>query len=360
MKFGKRKIKIGKLNIGKRPVFIAALIVLTLIVGISGATLAKYYAKRDNKGVSVASGLYFNSNCLSNVEKGSINTSLDEIDLQTVPGYVNPEGGSTFYLEIRNFDNHLLYNELYLDVEYTIEFIKVNGETASLEYEDENGTEKQINLSDGKVFKLEKRKIAGGAARLDSYVVKVSDAKDGSDGKVLIRAYPTAPNYVAVAAENMKLLGVLTAQPKDITFGIDKQGFGITDTDEYKNDWKKTVDKMSGLEYVIQTSADDVSTGNVKGEINITWNSIMLDVNQFDPYYMEALAEMEEDTGSDAIVSDSDGVYTTMKIRVLPYANVKVTFYKTEEFVDYFKGKPDGSIMSKDEFEKYVKATLVE
>lgn len=61
MKFGK-KIKIGKLNIGRRPVFIAALIAMALLVGVSGFTYAKYYAKRDNKGVSVASGLYFNSN----------------------------------------------------------------------------------------------------------------------------------------------------------------------------------------------------------------------------------------------------------------------------------------------------------
>ena len=82
-----------KLNTVKKTLIIGFLLCILAIVSVSGVTLAKYYAKRDNKGVSVASGLYFNSNCISNVE-GAINVSLDQIDLLQVPGYVNPEGGT--------------------------------------------------------------------------------------------------------------------------------------------------------------------------------------------------------------------------------------------------------------------------
>lgn len=346
MKFGKREIKIGKLNIGKRPVFIAALLGMALIMGISGATLAKYYAKRDNKGVSVASGLYFNSNCISNVE-GDTSIALDTIDLLKAPGYVNPEGGSVFYMDIRNYDNHLLYNELYLDVEYTIRFLKLNGKDASVEYTDENGDDIRVELKDGEEFNLTGRKIAGGSARYHSYIIRTTNAEDGSDAKVLVMAYPTAPDYVATAAEKMRLLGVLVAQPKDVKVGIDKANFMIEDTADYTADWKSAVKKMSGLEYNIQTNGDDVSSsGAVKGELKVTWNYKMLDINQFDSYYLEA--------AQNGLIT-TEGEKKTMIIKVLPYANVKITFYKTADFATAFAGS-----MTKEEFEDYVSATLAE
>lgn len=346
MKIDKKEIKIGKLNIGKRPVFIAALLGLVLIVGISGVTLAKYYAKRDNKGVSVASGLYFNSNCISNVE-GETDIEMDEIDLLKAPGYINPEGGSVFYLDIRNYDNHLLYNELYLDVEYTIRFLKLNGKDASVEYTDEKGNDIRVELKDGEEFKLTGKKLAGGSARYHSYIIRTTNAVDGSDAKVLVMAYPTAPDYIATAAEKMRLLGVLVAQPKDVKVGIDRSGFIIENTTEYASDWKGTVGKMSGLEYNLQTNGDDVSSsGAVKGELKVTWNYKMLDINQFDSYYLEA--------ARNGLIT-TDGDKKTMVIKVLPYANIKITFYKTADFATAFN-----SSMTKENFESYVSATLAE
>ena len=336
-------IKLNKNN----KMFIAGFIIALLVfVGFSSVSGAKYFAKRDNKGVSIASGLYFNSNCISNVS-GSISTPLTSIDLSKVPGYVNPEGGSIFYMDIRNYDNHLLFNELYLDVEYTICFLKLNGETASVEYQDASGKSVQEVLDDGKVLTLENRTIEGGASRYHRYIVKTTNALDGTDAKVLVMAYPTAPNYVATAAEKMRLIGVLTAQPKNIAVGIDNANFMIEETAEYINNWKQAVEKMSGLVYTIQTNGDDVSsTGSVKGELKITWNAKMLDINQYDTYYTEAVR-----TGR--VVTSGD--YKTMTIKVLPYANVRITFYKTADFVSEFKGS-----MTQDDFENYVKAELAE
>lgn len=346
VKFAKKEIKMGKLNIGRKPVFIAALIGIALLVGISGFTYAKYYAKRDNKGVSVASGLYFNSNCISNVE-GDTEIPLDEIDLLKAPGYVNPEGGSIFYLDIRNYDNHLLYNELYLDVEYTIKFLKLNGEDASVEYKNEDGDDVRVELKDNEEFILTGRKIEGGSARYHSYIVRTTNAVDGTDAKVLVMAYPTAPDYVATAAKKMRLLGVLVAQPKDVKVGIDRAHFMIEDTTEYAADWESAVNKMSGLEYTIQTNGDDVSSsGAVKGELKVTWNSKMLDINQYDSYYLEAVE-------NNLVTTDGDN--KSMIIKVLPYANVRITFYKTVDFVAAF-----GSSMTKENFESYVSATLGE
>lgn len=358
MKFINKEKKERKFNISKKNLLLGLLMGISIMIGVSGVAFAKYYAKRDNKGVSVASGLYFNSNCISNVA-GDIDIPLDQIDLQKAPGYVNPEGGSIFYLDIRNYDNHLLYNELYLDVEYTISFLKINGETASVEYTDDDGNNVRTVLEDGKEFTLTGREIEGGAARYHSYIIKTENAVDGSDAKVLVMAYPTAPDYVAVAAEDMRLLGVLTAQPKDVKVGIDKAGFLIEDTSEYESDWKNTVETMSGLVYTIQTNGDDVSSsGAVKGELKVTWNSKMLDINQYDTYYQEALDAIKKGD-TDAIVTNGD--YKTMTIKVLPYANVRITFYKTADFVAYFDDNDSMTTdMTQSEFENYVKATLAE
>ena len=350
-----------KLNNVRKAIVIGFIFGILLTIGMSGVSLAKYFAKRDNKGVSVASGLYFNSNCISNVE-GPVNVSLDRIDLLTVPGYVNPEGGSNFYLDIRNYDNHLLYNELYLDLKYTISFMKLNGETASVEYVDEDGRNIRVSLENGttyvdaiagvthegwngKCLTLTEKELAGGAARYHSYVIRTTNATDGTDAKVLVMAYPTAPDYVEAAAEDLRLIGVLQAQPKEVKVGIDRSSFMIEETAEYASDWKKAVEKMSGLVYTIQTNGDDVSTsGAVKGELEVTWNAKMLDINQYDPYYLEAVNNNTLTTNGDL---------KTMKIRVLPYANVRITFYKTADFVSAF-----GSTMTQNEFESYVKASL--
>lgn len=344
MKRDNKEKRSFKLNIRKRTLFIGFVICILTLVSISGVSLAKYYAKRDNKGVSVASGLYFNSNCISNVE-GAIDVPLDQVDLLTVPGYVNPEGGSIFYLDIRNYDNHLLYNELYLDIEYTISFMKLNGETASLEYTDEDGNDVRVSLDDGMEYTITGRKLEGGAARYHNYIIKTTNAADGTDAKVIVMAYPTAPEYVATASENMRLIGVLQAQPKSVKVGIDRAGFLIEDTADYVTDWKSSVESMSGLVYTIQTNGDDVSSsGAVKGELLVTWNSKMLDINQYDPYYLEAVQNNTVTTNGD---------YKTMTIKVLPYANVRITFYKTADFVTAFN-----SSMTQTEFENYVQAEL--
>lgn len=340
-----KKIQHIKLNINKKNLRIALMVCLVLVLSISGTALAKYYATRNNKGVSVAAGLYFNSNCLGNVP-GEIK-ELPDVDVTTMPGYVNKEGGNIFHLEIRNYDNHILFNELYLDVEYTISFMLVEGASASIEYKDESGTITNVPLLLGQPVTLTGQILPGGTAYYDSYTVTTENTTDGKKAKVMVMAYPTAPDYVASAKEEMRLVGVLQAEPKIVEVGIDTSRFLIEDRTEFVTDWKNQVEKMSGLVYAIKTNGDDVSssTGAIKGELEVTWNSRMLDINQYDPYYLDA---MEEDTIT------TNGDLKTMRIRVLPYANIKITFYKTADFVKAF----DDGTMTKEAFQGYVKATL--
>ncbi len=340
-----------KLNISKKNLIIGFIVGIVLLVSFSGVAMAKYYAERDNKGISVASGLYFNSNCISNVAGDTYSDNHQElasIDLSTVPGYVNPEGGSNFYLDICNYDNHLLYNELYLDVEYTICFLKLVGKSASVEYKDDKGNSIIQPLTDGQVFTLSNKKIEGGAARFDTYIIRTENEDDGTDAKVLVMAYPTAPEYVASATEKMRLIGTLQAQPKNVEVGIDSNGFEVLNNLSDGDDWHSAVEKMSGLVYTIKTNGDDVTSGVVKGELKVTWNYEMLDINQYDTHYLEAVK-------NGTIITDITNKTKTMSVKVLPYANVKVTFYKTNAFLTAFN-----STMTRESLEGLVSVQLAE
>lgn len=351
MKRNNREKIIFKLNIGKKNLIIGLVVSVALFLGFSGVAMAKYYAERDNKGVSVASGLYFNSNCISNVLGDTYSENHQElanIDLSTVPGYVNPEGGSNFYLDICNYDNHLLYNELYLDVEYTICFLKLEGKSASVEYKDEKGNSVIKALADGQVFTLSDQEIEGGAARFDTYIIRTENEEDGPDAKVLVMAYPTAPDYVATATEKMRLIGTLQAQPKHVEVGIDSDGFEVLNNLANGDDWHSAVEKMSGLVYTIKTNGDDVTSGVVKGELEVTWNYEMLDINQYDTYYLESVKK-------GTIITDTTNKTKTMSVKVLPYANVKVTFYKTNAFLTAFN-----STMTRESLEGLVSVQLAE
>ncbi len=347
---------IEKLNISKKILFAGLVLCVLLALGTTGVVMAKYYAKRDNKGVSTSSGLYFNSNCISNIA-GSVDTDIRTIDLSTVPGYVNPEGGNIFWLDIRNYDNHLLYNELYLDMEYTICFLKVQGLSASVTYKDDTGTDVVQPLEDNQVFTLNNRKLKGGSAKFHSYKIITENVDATTYAKVLVMAFPTSPDYVSAAQEDMRLVGILQAQPQMVEIGIASTKWLMQERQEaeYNADWKKVVRQNSGLVYSIQTNGDDVTSGSVKGELKITWNHDMLSINQYDTYYLEALETLANaDSSDDAIIKDDASGTTTMKIRVLPYSNVKITFYKTDNFNQAF----GNDTMTKADFEGYVSATL--
>ena len=162
-------------------------------------------------------------------------------------------------------------------------------------------------------------------------------------------AYPTSPDYVAAAQEKMRLIGTLQAQPKAVKVGLASNGFEVLTYLEDGQDWRTAVEKMSGLVYAIKTNGDDVTSGVVKGELEVTWNYQMLDINQFDTYYMTAVE-------NNSIVTNEANKTKTMTIKVLPYANVKITFYKTADFVSAFKS----STMTRDDLEGYVSVQLSE
>ena len=95
------------------------LITLVLLCAAGGNLFAKYYAGQKNKGVGVASSLYFSSNVLKNVASTE--------DTTDYPMIFNKEAWNgtdecEIEVDIRNYANQLLYNDKNLDITYQISF----------------------------------------------------------------------------------------------------------------------------------------------------------------------------------------------------------------------------------------------
>lgn len=312
---------------------ILVMLAAAVTIGAVVLVLAKYYATTNNKGVAVASGLYFNSNILSQTE-GSIDLSdiKNESDL---PVYINPKVWSgaayTFPVEIRNFDSVLLYNDENLDIEYAIEFILLNEEESSsytvkkIAADGTSDTERKINTRDSVKYT---GKIKGGQPLYDKYEVSIhieNEAEfEGRSAKVLAVAYPTAPGYIADTARELRMVSIIQGDYTQPKIEIDNQGFII---ENYMNDlnWLDVLEQYSGYEYSITTTGDMANSNaeNVSQNIAITWNSNVLSVDNFNEYYKKSLADNK-------VKNNNDGT-STMIIDAMPYANISITFYKKNE-----------------------------
>lgn len=336
--------------------FILVSCLLVIAISVSAVIFAKYYATTNNKGVAVASGLYFSSNILANTPGSlDINTAKLETDL---PEYLNPKIWSgatyTFPVEIRNHDSVLLYNDANLDVEYRVDFLLLENEIST------SYSVKQVNTGSGS--SVEKTlvkdnvisftgKIDGGQPLYDKYELSIhieDETKfEGKSAPVLVVAYPTAPNYIADTASELRLVAVIQGDYTQPKIEIDKKGFVI---ENYMTDsnWTETVKEYSGYEYNITTTGDVASTGieNISQDIAITWNSNVLSIDNFNSYYVEA-------KGKGMVVDNGNGT-TTMRIDAMPYSNILITFYKKDATYDF------SLLGSKQAFTELVDAVIVE
>ena len=316
------------------------LVLLLLVISAIATSLVifgKYYATTNNKGVSVASGLYFASNVLSH-SAGTTNTEQAKDD-ESIPMYYNPNvwvGETyTFPVQIRNYDSILLYNDANLDIEYNVIFILLD-EDNTLSY-----SVKQIT-SDGPTI-IEKPivygetvtfvgKLEGGQPVSDKYEVsiKIEDSEEfkGKSGRVLVVAYPTAPDYIATTAQSLRLASIIKGDYTQPEIKIDKSEFVIKDLMTDAN-WKEKVSSYSGYEYNITTNGDMAGAGSdyVAQSIKITWSNV-LTINQFDSYYLEAKA-------AGRVEVDDVNNTTSMYIDAKPYANILITFFKKDADYDF-------------------------
>lgn len=386
-----------------KPVGIVVTVLACLaVVGVSFTVYSKYYKTGFNKGMATASGFYFNSNLMASVDGLNV---LSEEDVHNIPDDVlesviissNPtawqgEKPLDFTVEVRNYDNQLLYNDKDLDVEYEILFMLMDKpvradylvqpdgsaeDPIKMQYEDEDGNRA--------VYRF-RGTLPGGQTNEDIYKVIV-DPKAG-DGdyepiSVLMVAYPIGPEYLR---GTKSIAGKLQAIYQEKEFSIEKANFTICEREEYLSteslkEWaEEVIFKESGFVYQIYTSGNFSGNGlAARKRIQLIWREDMYKINHYDSYYQALLKDAEEgkinfedrfykanilededgniiedENGNIiGIEANENGKWRVMEIDILPYASLKFTFFRKDGFEDAFKDAEN-----RDVFEKSVRVRL--
>lgn len=279
--------------------FLASLLLLCLA---GGFLLAKYYAGRSNKGVATASSLYFSSNLLKNVQQ------LNENDYPVVYNTAAWDGtyAYSYNLEIRNYQNQLLYNDQNLDIQYNINFQLVNetdGGTYQVTCQNETKT---ITYGTSCSFSAT---LEGGQAKENKFTVSIKRPEGNVDTNyksvgIRVTATPVSPSYVA---NYEKLGGILYATTFSSQYELNG-GFSKVQTGK--------VSGYAGFPYTITYKPGE---DNMVQKVKVSWDADKLQLDQYSPY-------------RSSVQTDSVNNRDYIVISVEPYTVFDIMFYRTSEF----------------------------
>lgn len=302
-----------------------------------GITYAKYYAQESRKGVALASGLYFTSNCMQSIS----DNNLGNYDLFTE--YVDSNwtgvGAASIAVQVNNFENILLYNDQNLNITYDLYFrlidTPVEGSSYVVQYTDEANTVKNETLKQNETFVIKDQYLKGGSAKYNR-VTLIITPESGFDidtyvsKRVAVWAIPTYPDYVADAN---RLAAVVVAVPQKGAFSH-QEGFDIAgdlnslqDAGTWNPKGIQLLEDYSGFVYNIKTTGED---RGVRHYFEITWKNEVLDIDRYNTYYLKAQAE--HTAAKPTIWTNTDEKTTTIKIEALSYASMDIHFYKAAGF----------------------------
>lgn len=376
----RKKIKINK----KQAAVIGIAAVALVITGAIGTNfvVAKYYAYRAEKGISIASAFYFNSDKLTTDAGSTREEDIKAMDVSDYSLIVNSErwtsGTYTFLFQVRNYDNNLLYNETGLDLKYKLCFYLIgSGSGASYKVgvmnsdsTAQDGT--SVTLTAANPWAMYEGSLNGGSLQAMTYRIQVeltSKQDYDPDTKVLVVAYPTAPDYQVNETNQVhRLVGVFQPHLSDVTMKIYKAQFLVQEDTDYTAKWLQKVQDLSGLIYNVKTAGDALvdSTNAVKKIVVVKWKTDYLTISSYDKQYLAACENDKKTTVGDNPEEDdeewlwnvtgADGMnWTYMKLEMPPYSSVNITFYKTEKFLQECV---QGGAMNKTAFEGLVGANI--
>lgn len=343
----KKKLK-GKNN-RKRIIHIAVMLVVVCAIAGSSLLYAKYYASRYNKGITVASNLYFSSDKLKrSTGITDINTFLQDTDgINKLSIFTNSGAWSSGTLlltfAVQNFENSILYNDSNLDIDYKVEFVLLDAPVgATYNIVDTNGNKLPLTTVNTPVEMT--GTVKGGSLNSNTYGVEITmtgQATDYVQSRVLVMAYPISPDYIyRPADENQeyRLLGILQGHTTEAKMSIDSAGFKVQEESGYgTSTWKTKVSDLSGFMYNVKTIGDvvvDSSTAS-KQQVKITWDNRYLQLDENDDNYLYAKEHDSDATLSEDekyIKVDNDNNTSSVIIMALPYTSIDMTFYKGTEF----------------------------
>lgn len=361
----KEKKKIQNLiKVNKSVRIVVTVLACLIVVGVSYTVYSKYYKTGFNKGMSIASGFYFNSNYMASVDelRGMTDEEMTKIPDDVMETIIRSsrstseiDGGYSFSVEVRNYDNQLLYNDKDLDVQYNVFFMlleqPVNASYSVTLSKGGSNQTKQLEWENGqgKIARFENNTLQGGTPRADIYRlnIKPDDGQAYEASDVLMIAYPVGPDYLQ---GTKAIAGIVRADYVEKPFEIDEDesGFVICKDSGYDEEhWKERVLQESGYEYRVYTSGNYSGSGAVtRKTIRVKWRTDMYQINNFDTYYQEAAKDSTRLTTE--MIDGNE--YQVMSIDVLPYAFLKFTFFRADGFENVINSTADKEVFERSVF----------
>ncbi len=311
-----------KLNkISKKKLTIFALAVIS--IGIAGGvTFAKYYANNSNKGVTAAANYYFSSDVLDEAINKQDNPQAGQEKWKDVYNTKAWDGKSAydFNLKIRNYENQLLYNSDNLDVTYTITFTLLeDDEFDGGAYKVGDGR-KEVALTQENPSVEFEEVIEGGTATSDMFHVMFTAPTEASEDYqsegVQVVAEITGPDFLAKT--ETRIGGVLHVGKVEAEYSL-VGTYDFTDADDittngdvWTEEEENIINAMAAFPYSVTYNP---GTDNAAHQVQISWNSNYLQLDQFNENYRNV------DEGA-----------SSFTVYIQPNGTLKLTFYRTDAF----------------------------
>lgn len=296
------------------------LITLLLLCGTVGNLFAKYYAGQSNKGVATASGLYFASNVLNTLPV----SETPEYPLVFNQTPWDGTGTCSMEVDIRNYQNQLLYNDANLDITYNVTFKLVEttdgGSYTVTNISDASGQQNTQTIT-GAGVTFQNLTLEGGRQNQHRFTVNVTRPESQKTNPnyrsvgIQVTATPVSPSYVANA---ITLGGILYANTFSASYSLDCK---------FNLDANTGLSSYSGFPCTISYTPDEDQTPH---EVKISWRADVLEIDRHDPYYLQ----LKDDNAKYGKETVEGATWQYMKITMQPYSKIQMIFYRGSGFND--------------------------
>lgn len=343
------------------------LIPLCALLSCGWYVYAKYLAQSVQKGVALASSIYFTSN-----HAAPSGSSLDDMTDALVSVAESGDGDGRNYdfnVEIRNYENILLYNSSNAKIPYTVSFqlaaTPAAGDsykvTASVKKEADGrietvtGETQTLSANDWVTFENE---LPGGEALSDDYQIQVTSSA-GNPVPIYVRANTKDG---ALLTERLKGKIMLQARADSGDF-LKTYGFSVpsdgTDAEKFA-----ALQKQSEFSYKITTGGISADAGSDADVVTLYWDSAVYDIDRFSNAYLAW--EESENTGPKEIdVANLQSLFPgetwsqgwngpahCITIKMSAYASVNIGFFRGVEYG--LKVETPASNQGQYDYDKYV------
>ncbi len=306
---------------------------LCLLLSGGYAVYAKYLSQSVQRGITIASSIYFTCNYASpsQTPEDDMTDALVSVDQST-----DTDGKEyNFTVEIRNYENILLFNSSTAQIPYTVEFWLADAGTAGDTYQatakvkTETKTITQDNPASFNNI------LTGGQALSDGYEIKVT-APSGKAVPIYVRV-KTADG--ALLTERLK--GKIMLQTRSDA-GKFLKSFGFNTNGDTPEEQFQYLQKQSEFNYKITTGGVSQEDGGNTEMVTLYWDGTVYDIDRFSSAWLawKKSGKPVPKTVAKATLTGyadrdwtqwSDTIYA-ITVPVNAYASINIGFFRETEY----------------------------